>query len=108
MEKGKSSNEALRQHRDRILPPIVEALSKNQDESLVEKIMSPEIPESVRSFIVLFPVKKLHEKLIMVATQGEIEVLNGVGVLDRLEHVQRRVSEVHKERKEALKKAAGN
>jgi len=53
-------------------------------------------------------VKKLHEKLIMVATQGEIEVLNGVGVLDRLEHVQRRVSEVHKERKEALKKAAGN
>lgn len=108
MEKGKSSSEALRQHRDRILPPIVEALSKNQDEGLVEKIMSPEIPENVRSFIVLFPVKKLHEKLMMVATAEEARVLGGADILDRLERVQKRVAEVHKERKEALKKVAGN
>jgi len=108
MEKGKSSNETLRQHRDRILPPIVEALSNGQDESLVERIMSPDLPEGVRTFITFFPVKQLREKLMMVATPKEAEVLGGADVIGRLERIQNRVIEVHKARKEALKKAAGN
>lgn len=108
-QKGKSSvNDVLKQHRDRILPPIVESLASGNDEALVEKIMAPDIPDKVRGFIIIWPVKKLHESLMMAATPDEAAVLGANGVLARLESVQRRANEVYKERKEALKKAAGN
>lgn len=108
-QKGKSSvNETVKQHRDRILPPIVEALANGGEEALVEKLMAPDIPDKARGFIIIWPVKKLHESLMMAATPDEAVVLGADGVMARLEKIQRRANEVYKERKEALKKAAGN
>jgi hypothetical protein len=100
----KTREEMLAANRDRVMPPLLSAIEKNdvaEETKLIETIMADSFDHVARAWLALDPPKQLQKKFLAAATGGERKILETEKALACIDRLQRRLLEAQKAKKAA-------